>query len=161
MILKSSCFFFHFVSLIILKLYDQIQEISITKICLYLGSVNIIWFSEFRELFKRIFKRSINNVCISYIFVLSNELIKGVKRFTYAENVTCVHRVLLSLGTIYIKAVKRLNDFWILLYVNTWWQNGTCFFFFIVFKKELVYNWVSFLAFLVSFPNLQFYRYCD
>lgn len=34
--------------------------------------------------------------------MLSNELIKGVKRFTYAENVTGVHRVLLSLGTIYI-----------------------------------------------------------
>lgn len=47
-----------------------------------------------------------NDICISYIFVLSNELIKELNRFSYAENVTCVHRVLLCL-----EAVK--------IYVNT------------------------------------------
>lgn len=92
MILKSDPF--HFVSL----LYDQIQEISIKKYFIILGLLIIIWF---REVFFNDFKRSIYAICISFIFVLSNELIKELKRFNYAENVTGVYRVLLCLGTLH------------------------------------------------------------
>lgn len=76
----------------------KFHEMSIKKYFSILGQLIIIWFRWF------FFKK--NDICISYIFVLSNELIKELNRFSYAENVTCVHRVLLCL-----EAVK--------IYVNT------------------------------------------
>lgn len=69
----------------------KFHKISIKKYFSIVGQLIIIWF--WWVFFKE--KRSIYDICISYIFVLSNELIKELKRFTYAENVTGVRRVLL------------------------------------------------------------------
>lgn len=80
----------------------KFHKISIKKYFSIVGQLIIIWF---RWVFLKE-KRSIYDICISYILVLSNELIKELKRFTYAENVTGVRRVLLCL-----EAVK--------IYVNT------------------------------------------
>lgn len=67
-------------------------------------------------------------------------MIKEFKGFTNVENVTDAHRVLLCLGTLHRggEKIKSLLDFFICKHPMTEKELG--FFFFKVFKKELVYN---------------------
>lgn len=109
----------------------KFHKISIKKYFSIVGQL-IIWF---RWVFFGKEKRSIYDICISYIFVLSNELIKELKRFTYSENVTGVHSVLLCL-----EAVK--------IYVNTTMHDKTKLgFFSLYFSKKNLYI-IEFLSWL-------------
>lgn len=109
----------------------KFHKISIKKYFSIVGQL-IIWF---RWVFFGKEKRSIYDICISYIFVLSNELIKELKRFTYSENVTGVHSVLLCL-----EAVK--------IYVNTTMHDKTKLVFFsLYFSKKNLYI-IEFLSWL-------------
>lgn len=52
----------------------------------------------------------IYDICISYIFVLFNELIKELKRFIYVENVIGVYSVLLCLEVVKIYVNMIMYD---------------------------------------------------
>lgn len=87
----------------------KFHKISIKKYFSIVGQLMIIWFRWVFFFFWKE-KRSIYDICISYIFVLSNELIKELKRFTYAENVTGVHSVLLCLEAVKIYVNTTMHD---------------------------------------------------